>query len=124
VRRKITALWGEKKVVLRQTPRAVMPFGGLSEFIAFLTQMGFREQRRRDLPVHLRSPHAIDPGETFTAFLISVVAGARRFAHTAVFRSRSANAATTRRHGWRASSPVSDDERHRSGPRARTPGAG
>ena len=28
--RKITALWGEKKVVLRQTQRVVTPFGGLS----------------------------------------------------------------------------------------------
>jgi len=34
------------------------------------------------LPVHLQSPKAIDPGETFPALLISVVAGARRFAHT------------------------------------------
>jgi hypothetical protein len=39
------------------------------------------------LPVHLKSPNAIDPGETFTAFLISVVAGARRFAHTALLRA-------------------------------------
>jgi hypothetical protein len=36
VQRKITPLWGEKKVILRQTERAVTPFGGLSVFIAFL----------------------------------------------------------------------------------------
>ena len=87
MQRKITSLWAEKKVVLRQTPRAVTPFGGLSVFIEFLTRIGFREQVRRDLPVHLASPNAIDPGQTFAAFLISVVAGARRFAHTSLLRA-------------------------------------
>jgi hypothetical protein len=87
VHRKITPLWGEKKVILRQTPRAVTPFGGLSVFIAFLQKIGYRQQVSEHLPVHLKSPNAIDPGETFTAFLLSVVAGARRFAHTALLRA-------------------------------------
>jgi hypothetical protein len=87
VHRKITSLWGEKKVVLRQTPRAVTPFGGLSVFIEFLTRIGFCDQVRRDLPVHLKSPNAIEAAQTFTAFLIAVVAGARRFAHTALLRA-------------------------------------
>ena len=85
--RKITSLWGGKKVVLRQTPRAVTPFGGLCVFIEFLRQIGFCEQVRRDLPVHLKSPNAIPPGETFTAFVISVAAGARRFAHSSLLRA-------------------------------------
>ncbi len=85
--RKITALWGEKKVVLRQTPRAVTPFGGLSVFIAFLGKIGFREQVSQHLPVHLKSPNAIDPSQTLTAFLVAVMAGARRFAHTALVRA-------------------------------------
>ena len=37
--------------------------------------------------MHLESPNAIDPAQTFTAFLISVVAGARRFAHTSLLRA-------------------------------------
>ena len=41
MQRKITSLWGERKVVLRQTPRAVTPFGGLSVFIEFLGKIGF-----------------------------------------------------------------------------------
>ena len=41
----------------------------------------------RDLPVHLSSPNAIAPGETYTAFLMSVVAGARRFAHSSLLRA-------------------------------------
>ncbi len=74
-------------MVLRQTPRAVTPFGGLSVFIEFLGKIGFRQQVSEHLPVHLKSPNAIDPGETFTAFVISVVAGARRFAHSSLLRA-------------------------------------
>jgi len=87
VHRKITPLWGEKKVVLRQTPRAVTPFGGLSVFIEFLGKIGFAQQISEHLPVHLNSPNAIDPAQTLTAFLMSVVVGARRFAHTTLLRA-------------------------------------
>jgi hypothetical protein len=87
VQRKINALWGKKKVVLRQTARAVTPFGGLSVFIEFLGRIGFPERVRRDLPVCLKSPNAIPAGETFTAFLIAVGAGARRFAPSSMLRS-------------------------------------
>ena len=87
MQRKISALWGEKKVILRQTARAVTPFGGLSVWVEFLGKIGYRQQVREHLPVHLRSPNAIAPEETFTAFLISVLAGARRFAHTGLLRA-------------------------------------
>ena len=87
MQRKVTALWGEKKVVLRQTERAVTPFGGLSVFIAFLQKIGYRQQVSEHLPVRLKSPNAIDPGETYTAFLLAVATGARRFAHTALLRA-------------------------------------
>ena len=87
MQREITTLWGEKKVVLRETPRAVTPFGGVSVFIAFLQRVGYGRQVSEHLPVHLKSPNAIDPAQTYTAFLISVVAGARRFAHTSLLRA-------------------------------------
>jgi len=87
VQREITPLWGRKKVVLRQTPRAVTPFGGLSVFIEFLGKIGYAQQVSEHLPVHLQSPNAIAPGETFTAFLMAVVVGARRFAHTSLLRA-------------------------------------
>jgi hypothetical protein len=48
---------------------------------------GFREQIRQHLRVHLTSPNAIDPGQTFTAFWVSVLAGARRFAHAGMVRA-------------------------------------
>jgi hypothetical protein len=83
---KITALWGGKKVELRQTQRAVTPFGGLVVFFEFLRQVGYREAVSRYLPFRLTSPNAIDPVETFTAFLLSVVVGARRFAHSSWLR--------------------------------------
>jgi len=86
VDRKITSLWGEKKVLLRQTGRAVTPFGGLSVFIEFLGKIGYGQQVSEHLPVHWKSPNAIAAGETFRAFLISVVAGARRFAHAGMLR--------------------------------------
>jgi hypothetical protein len=49
-------------------------------FLEFLRQVGYREAVSKYLPFRLTSPNAIDPVETFTAFLLSVVAGARRFA--------------------------------------------
>lgn len=87
---KITALWGGKKVELRETERAVTPFGGLVVFFEFLRRIGYDQAVRLHLPFSLTSPNAIDPVETFTAFLLSVVAGARRFAHTGVLRADAA----------------------------------
>lgn len=87
MQREITAIGGKRKVVLRQTARAVTPFGGLSVLIEFLQRIGYREQVSEPMPVHWESPNAIDPVETFTAFLISVVAGARRLAHTSLRRA-------------------------------------
>jgi len=80
-------LWGERKVILRETPRAVTPWGGLSVFVEFLRRRGYREQVRQHMPIRLASPNAIEPAQTFTAFLVSVLAGARRFAHAGMLRA-------------------------------------
>jgi hypothetical protein len=77
-------------VELRETQRAVTPFGGLVVFFEFLRRIGYCEAVRQHLPFSLTSPNAIDPVETFTAFLLSVVAGARRFAHTSLLRADTA----------------------------------
>jgi Transposase DDE domain group 1 len=84
---KITALWGGRKVELRETQRAVTPFGGLVVFLEFLQRIGYCEAVREHLPFSFTSPNAIDPVETFTAFLFSVMAGARRFAHSSWLRA-------------------------------------
>ncbi|MGB2675831.1 MAG: IS1380 family transposase [Candidatus Acidiferrum sp.] len=88
--RQITALWGGRKVELRETPRAVTPFGGLVVFIEFLRQVGYVEVVNRCLPFRLTSPNALDPAQTFTAFLLAVLAGARRFAHASLLRADTA----------------------------------
>jgi len=38
------------------------------------------------MPIRWRSPNHIDPTATFTAFLMSVLVGARRFAHASLLR--------------------------------------
>ena len=83
----VTPLFGKAKVKLTQTPRAVTPFGGLASFIAFLQQRGFAQQVQAHLPWQLTSPNAIPLPHTFTAFVIGVIIGARRFAHTELARS-------------------------------------
>jgi hypothetical protein len=87
VRQEITPLWGEKKVEWRETKRAVTPWGGLLVFVEFLRQIEYVEAVGKHLPFALTSPNAIDPVQTFTAFLVSVLTGARRFAHTGLLRT-------------------------------------
>lgn len=87
MQREITAIFGEKKVFLRQTNRAVTPFGGLSVFIEYLRKIDYARKISQHMPICYKSPNSIDPSQTVTAFLISVLAGARRFAHSAMLRS-------------------------------------
>jgi hypothetical protein len=78
----ITSLFGEAKLVLDETPKAISPFGGLASFISFLGQIGFARQVQAHLPFsEPASNNAIPLAHALTAFLMSVVVGARRFAH-------------------------------------------
>ena len=83
----VSPLFGKAKVKLAHTPRAVTPFGGLASFLAFLHQRGFATQVQTHLPWQLTSPNAIPLAHTLTAFLIGVITGARRFAHTEMARA-------------------------------------
>jgi hypothetical protein len=74
-------------VLLRGTERAVTPWGGLSVFFEFLGRIEYVQAVKKSMPVEFRSPNAIDPSHTFTAFLVSVLAGARRFAHAGLIRA-------------------------------------
>ena len=85
--RLVDSLWSHSKFKTVQTLRPVTPFGGLVSFIAFLKQAGFCEQVGRRMPWQLTSPNAIAPEHTLTAFIIGVVIGARRFAHTELVRA-------------------------------------
>ena len=77
-----TALWGGKKVELRETQRAVTLFGGLVVFFRVSAAGGLSRRSKQASTVSFYFTNAIDPVETFTAFLLSVVAGVWRFAHT------------------------------------------
>lgn len=86
VPREITALLSDERLILRETERAVTPFGGIAVFISFLDKIGFAETLRQHMPIVWKSPNHIDPTTTFTAFLMAVLVGARRFAHASLLR--------------------------------------
>jgi hypothetical protein len=84
----ITPLFGGAKLVLEETPKAITPFGGLASFIVFLERIGYVKQVEAALPFAAStSNNAIPRTHTFTAFLVAVVTGARRFAHTQWLRA-------------------------------------
>lgn len=87
VRVEINPIFGKKKVFLRETARAVTPFGGLAVFVEFLGRIGFAKAVDAHMPVRHRSPNSIPPAHTLTAFMMSVAAGARRFSHTSLMRA-------------------------------------
>jgi hypothetical protein len=80
VPREISALLSKERLIVRETQRAVTPFGGLAVLISFLGKIGFVETMRRHMPIRWTSPNQIDPTTTFTAFLMSVLVGVRRLA--------------------------------------------
>ncbi len=84
----ISPLFGGAKLVLDETPKAITPFGGLASFIEFLRKIGYPQQVRAALPFAApTSNNAIALAHTFTAFMVAVVTGARRFAHTQWLRA-------------------------------------
>jgi hypothetical protein len=87
-RTEITPLFGDAKLVLDETPKAISPFGGLASFISFLSQIGFARQVQAHLPfAEPASNNAIPLAHSLTAFLMSVVVGASRFAHAEWLRA-------------------------------------
>jgi hypothetical protein len=86
VPREITAVLSNERLILRETQRALTPFGRIAVFISFLSKIGFVEAVRQHMPIFWKSPNHIDPSSTFTAFLVSVLVGARRFAHASLLR--------------------------------------
>lgn len=79
-------IFGGQKIVLKETDRALTPFGGMVVFLEFLNKIGFVKKVIECMPVIHRSPNSIPPAQTYIAFLISVAAGARRFAQTSWLR--------------------------------------
>jgi hypothetical protein len=81
VPREALALLSNERLILWETRRAVTPFGGVAVFVTYLRKVGFVEKLRQCMPICWRSPNQIESAATFTAFLIAVLVGARRFAH-------------------------------------------
>ena len=82
----ITALLTDQRLILRETQRAVTPFGGLAVLVSYLRRIDLIGVLRRHMPIYWRSPNHIDPSTTFLAFLVAVLVGARRFAHANYLR--------------------------------------
>src|SRR5246127_2976713 len=82
----IRALLSDQRLVLRETSRAVTPLGGVAVFVAFLEKLNFTGKVREHMPFRFTSPNQIEPTITLTAFLIAVLAGAKRFAHAGLMR--------------------------------------
>jgi hypothetical protein len=57
----------DERLILRETQRAVTPFGGIAVFLSFLGKVGFVEALREHMPIRWKSPNHIDRSVTFTA---------------------------------------------------------
>jgi hypothetical protein len=90
VSREMQALLSDERLILRETKRAVRPFGGRAVWVEFLRRIDLVGQIRKHLPICWRSHNQIDPTTTFVAFLMSVVVGARRFVHAHWWRGERA----------------------------------
>jgi hypothetical protein len=86
VPREISALLTGERLKLRETERAVTPFGGMAVFIEYLNRIDLIGGIRQHMPIRYLSRNQIDPSTTLVCFLVSVLAGARRFAHAAWLR--------------------------------------
>ena len=88
-------LFGGGKIKICDTLRAVTPFGGLSVFIEFLGRIGLVEQLANRTPYQPKSANHYDPRQILVGFILSVIAGAQRFAHTNQLRADCASCSTS-----------------------------
>ena len=106
MQREISAIFGKGKVVLRETGRAVTPYGGVAVLAEYLKKIGYVERVREAMPIESKSPNAIPPVDIYPAFLVAVVAGARAVCARELVARRSGaaraagdQAVSDRRHG-------------------------
>lgn len=71
-----------RQLLLASTAKPVTPFGGLVSLIEFFNALKLGEVLGRLMPFAYTSPNAILPEQTLLAFVISIIVGARRLAHT------------------------------------------
>lgn len=75
-----------RQAVLRETKRAVTPFGGIVVLVELLQKLKVVEAVRERLPFRYRSNNQLAPEHTLLAFWLGVAVGARRFSHLQVLR--------------------------------------
>jgi hypothetical protein len=81
-----TPLFGSDELKLQTTPKAVTPFAGMASFFGWLGALEFQKRVAAVMPFEYRSPNAIAPEQTLTAFISAVIVGASRFAHAGWLR--------------------------------------
>jgi hypothetical protein len=74
-------------VVLRETERAVTPFGGLVVLVELMRKLRVLEVVREHLPFRYRSNNASEPEHILLSFWLAVAVGARRFSHLQMLRA-------------------------------------
>jgi len=67
-------------------PKPVTPSGGRVRFNGFLQQLGYAERVQALRPLRLTRPKAMASAHRLTAFVVAVVAGVWRFAHSELLR--------------------------------------
>jgi hypothetical protein len=67
----------QARATVRETKRAVTPWGGIAILVQFLKGIGYIEAGGDAMPIQMNSPNAIALAQTFTTFLIAVAVGAR-----------------------------------------------
>ena len=80
-------LFGGGKIKICDTLRAVTPFGGLSVLIEFFGRIGLVEQLQTQEFYQPKGPNHYRPGQILVGFMLSVIAGAQRFAHANQLRA-------------------------------------
>lgn len=75
-------VFSSRQLLLHTTAKPVTPFGGLVSLIEFFNTLKLGEVLGRLMPLAYQSPNAIPPEQTLLAFVISIIVGARRLAHT------------------------------------------
>lgn len=75
-------VFSSRHLLLATTAKPVTPFGGLVSLIEFFNSLKLGEVLSGLMPFAYTSPNAIPPEQTLLAFMISIITGARRLAHT------------------------------------------
>jgi hypothetical protein len=61
VPREVLALLSKERVIVRETKRAVTPFGGMVVFLEFLQRIDLVGEIRRHMPIRWRTTRSIQP---------------------------------------------------------------